>query len=149
MDPTCVVVRNAFHTITKPKPKGEDALYANLEKLTYSAVLKYLCRWLQMKQWEIHTTLNCMPDQDDGTEDVPRTSSDSSTPTVTSITFKSRFTDRFSTVGLIFFFFLLRVCVNTKSQSSLEYCSAAIYRIAKQTIWLIYTQYLTLSRDYF
>lgn len=90
---------------------------------------------------ETHARLNCTPDQDNGTEEAPNASE--VWPTQLRPWSLCVFFFFLNPIQILFcfvvFHFSLKVCVDTKSQSSLEYCSAAIYRLAKQTFWLIYT----------
>lgn len=102
MDPTCVVVRNAFHTITKTR----ECLYANLVKVSYRLVSVASDETLTTCNKEIHTTLNCMPDQDSQDGRCPKPIFRLIHPDVTSITFCSTFTDVFSGfVGVFLFVF--------------------------------------------
>lgn len=140
MDPTWVVVRNAFHRITKKKKNKEwGCLYANLVKRTYRSVLKMcVCgfRWNNnhIQRNPHNSELHAWPGLQDGRR--PERVFRLPHRAVTLIMSCSRFTDVFACffffgVFSVFVLFSLKVCVNTKSQSSLEYCSAAIYRIAK------------------
>lgn len=79
MDPTWVVVRNAFHRITQ-KIKSEGACMQTRWKEPTVLLFKRLVsvapdETITTYNKEIHTTLNCAPDQDYRTEDVPSTSS--------------------------------------------------------------------------
>lgn len=110
MDPTWVVVRNAFHTITKKKKKRKsEGAFTQSWRKEPIALFKRLVsvasdETITTYNKETHTTLNCMPDQGYRTEDVPRTSSDSTTSAVILITSCSRFTDVFSRFVGVFVF---------------------------------------------
>lgn len=78
MDPTWVVVRNAFHTTD-----SEGAFMQMCPTEQAGSVLKDLfvcvCVWFQMKrqnhlrQRKVTQLWNCMPDREHGTEDGPPT----------------------------------------------------------------------------
>lgn len=144
MDPTCVVVRNAFHTITKIKEWG--CLYANLVKRTRSSLSRTcVCGFgwnnNHVEQRNPHTSeLHAWP----GLRDSRRP--ESIHLTVTSITF---FVPDFTPSILVGLFlnFSLKVRVNTKNHNLAWNIAQQLFtELQKRTIWLIYTQYLTLSR---
>lgn len=109
-----------------------------------------VCVWFQMKrqnhlrQRKVTQLWNCMPDREHGTEDGPST-----TPRAHLQTPPPPRTPPPNCDLHHFLFFVdpnwcflnssLVFRVDTKSRSSLEYCSAAIYTVAKQTIWLLHT----------